>query len=399
MSEGVDLLAALREELASRTGTDPADWYPSFRVRHAMQVVLSVLREMEGDGAVLTQLLTCCTAVDPIIQAGLVPAYGDIDQDSLALDPASVAGVDNLRAVVLQHTFGLFDHDGDLALGDAAHRAGALLLEDCAHCACHMAMAGDTPLADISFHSFGVQKMAATDFGALTWVNPHMANADLHDVVVAALRALPQLDGRLDRSVRSYGLQIRVLMHLPAPVRRALWNQLARWRVFVPSVSDEERRGKVSYTPSLPGDWVADHMLDGIADLPRQEERSLEATRIFLQELSPLADAGLLFLPGAARARELPLLRFPVVLESAERADALVKAIGDAGCYCDTWGRPALYPGALDPGAYGLSPDGDLSAWPTTKRMVEGVVPLYTSVPVEEAHLVSQTVASFLKTS
>ncbi len=395
---GLERFEALRQELARRTGTEPADWYPTFRTRHAMQAVLGALRSQRGAGEVITQLLTCCTAVDPIIAAGLTPCYGDISAQTLALDAGVLPLSEATRAVMLQHTFGLFDQAADQALVDAAHKAGVLALEDSAHCACHLACGADGyPLADVSFHSFGVQKMASSDFGAATWVNPHMEDKALYQAIVDALTNLPSFDKRLDRAARGYDFQIRVLMHLPAAVRHALWDRLAAWKLFIPSVSSEERAGKVSYEPSLPSAWVTEHMMAGLADLARQEDRSLEATRIFARELAPLAQAGLVHIPAAALGEPRALLRFPLVLESAARADELVEAIVASGCYCDTWGRPALFPGALDAQTYGLASADDLSAWPQTSRCIDGVVPLYTSVPPEEALSVSHTVTSFLK--
>ena len=395
---GLDGFETLRANLAERTGTEASDWYPTFRTRHAMQAVFEALRAHRGAGEVVTQLLTCCTAVDPIIASGMTPRYGDIDADTLALDACALPLSEASRAVMLQHTFGLFDQAADQALVDAAHAAGVLALEDSAHCACHLSRGADgTPLADVSFHSFGVQKMASSDFGAATWINPHMEDQGLYQALVDALTTLPAFDRRLDRAARGYDFQIRVLMHLPAAVRHALWDRLARWRVFIPSVSSEERAGRVSYEPSLPSAWVTEHMMAGLADLKRQEDRSLEATRIFARELAPLAREGLVHIPAAALGEPRALLRFPLVLESAARADALVEAIVASGCYCDTWGRPALFPGALDAQAYGLASAEDLGAWPETSRCVGGVVPLYTSVPPEEALSVSQTVTSFLK--
>ncbi len=395
-----DALEALREEMARRTRTQAQDWYPTFRARHAMQAVFETLREQRGQGEVITQLLTCCTAVDPIIAAGLAPRYADISPRSLAIDGSAMTISPKTRAVMLQHTFGLFDPDGDEELVRRTHEAGVVVLEDCAHCAGHFSRGADGhPLADVSFHSFGVQKMAATDFGSLTWVNPRMADAGLRQAIVEALAGLPVLSPRLERAARNYDLQIRVLMKLPAKLRHSLSDSLSARELYLPPVSSAERRGMVSLAPMRPSAWVCDHMQTGLADLDFQEKRSLEATRIFARELAPLAERGLLAIPAAALERERPLLRFPLVIEGEQRADALIEAIGAAQCYCDSWGRPALFPGVLDPSAYGLANTDDLSAWSETSRVVAGVVPLYTSVSPDEALTVSQVVKRFVSSS
>ena len=77
--------AELREALASRTGTRPEDWFPVFKARYGMQVAFDAVRSVRGDGSVLTQLFTCCTAVDPIVVSGLRPRYADVGADTMAL--------------------------------------------------------------------------------------------------------------------------------------------------------------------------------------------------------------------------------------------------------------------------------------------------------------------------
>ena len=385
-------------EIARRTGTDARDWHLVFRARHAMAVVLRALRETRGYGEVATQLLTCCTAVDPIYAAGLAVRYADVSPDTLALDAEQLPLGADTRAVVLQHTFGLFDQKADAALVARAHSVGALVLEDCAHCACHLSRdASGAPLADVSVHSFGIQKMAPAGFGAAVWVNPSMEDAGLRDAIVAALQSLPAADDRLERAVKGYDLQIRVLLHLPMAIRRPLRNLLVRRRAFIPAVADEERRGIVSYDATLPGGSTLACMREGLDGLDAREGECLEATRIYAKAFAPLAQRGLVSIPKAALGQPRPLMRFPLVLDSQQRADALVEAIEAQGCYCDSWGRPALYPGALDWTAYGLSADGELSRWPHTQGVVQGIVPLYNAVPADEAHLVAQIVTSFLE--
>ncbi|MDN6272133.1 MAG: hypothetical protein L0J23_05590, partial [Bifidobacterium crudilactis] len=68
----------LRQELAKRTASNAEDWFLVFKARYGMQLVFDVLRELYGPGSACTQLYTCCTAVDPILAAGLTPAYGDV---------------------------------------------------------------------------------------------------------------------------------------------------------------------------------------------------------------------------------------------------------------------------------------------------------------------------------
>ncbi|PHP52104.1 hypothetical protein BW737_011855 [Actinomyces ruminis] len=225
----------LRAELARLSGTSAQDWYPVFKARYGMQVALEQIRATHGDGAVLTQMFTCCTAVVPIMAAGLTPRYADIDADTLALSPSAVAAATDpadpdlpLRGLVIQHTFGIPGRDEAVQLARQAHDRGAVVMEDAAHCVARLTCGDDDrPLADVSFHSFGVQKSLPTHFGGAVWINPELAGRDaaLDSALRAALGALPDLSHRLGAAARMYRNQARVLARLPravsAPARAA----------------------------------------------------------------------------------------------------------------------------------------------------------------------------------
>ena len=181
---------AVRQMLAARSGTRPEDWHLTFKARQAMRVACDAIATA-GGREVATQLFTCCTAVDPITSAGLVPRFCDIDPDTLAI-PTTLAGEPS--AVMLQHTCGLMAPEADAALASTARARGAVVLEDCAHCVGRLAVdAEGKPLADLSFHSFGVEKMLPTHFGGAVWVNPGFAATSLGADVVARLEELPAL--------------------------------------------------------------------------------------------------------------------------------------------------------------------------------------------------------------
>ncbi len=121
--------AELREALASRTGTRPEDWFPVFKARYGMQVAFDAMRSVRGDGSVLTQLFTCCTAVDPIVVSGLRPRYADVGADTMGIDVAKVESMplgsdEQVHAMVMQHTFGAIDEDSSRRLAALAGQMG-----------------------------------------------------------------------------------------------------------------------------------------------------------------------------------------------------------------------------------------------------------------------------------
>ena len=376
---------AVRQMLAVRSGTRPEDWHLTFKARQAMRVACDAIAAA-GGREVATQLFTCCTAVDPITSAGLVPRFCDIDPDTLAI-PAALAGEPS--AVMLQHTCGLMASAADAALASAAHARGAVVLEDCAHCVGRLATdAEGKPFADLSFHSFGVEKMLPTHFGGAVWVNPEFAATPLGADVIARLEALPVLGTRRAKAARHYLNQIRVLNHLPAGISHALRRRLTASGAFEPAIGEIELAGGLASGPERPGDWVCDTARAALAGLDANEAQRREAVAAYCEEFADVAGVSV---PAAAFAGEAqPLLRFPVFLEDTERADVAIKSVRAAGLYAVAWYREPLFPGVTKPEAYGW--DGTLAAWPKTARACEGAVSLPTDVAPERAREVAHLV-------
>ncbi|MDI9590643.1 MAG: DegT/DnrJ/EryC1/StrS family aminotransferase [Acidobacteriota bacterium] len=362
----------LREALASRTHTNAEDWFLVYRARHGMLVALRELRRRRGAGSVATQLLTCCTAVDPIIAAGLTPVYGDVAAQTLSLDAAVLPQTDDLRAVMMQHTFGYIDQASAQALRAAADAQGALLLEDSAHCVGRMAVDGaGAPIADVSFHSFGVEKMLPTYFGGAVWVSPKLGDSALRADVVAALDGLPEPDGRLARAMRGYQTQVRVLNHLPAPLAHALRSFLVGCGLLEPAIAPMEMEGAVAHDPMAMDEWACDQVLGHFLTMPEQDERRMSALASYARELSGIAGVRV---PESVLSSAQPLLRLPVNLADDAKADAAIAAIGALGLYVVPWYRPLLYPGVPDARSYGF--DGSLANLPNTASFTRGALAL-----------------------
>lgn len=378
--------AAITQALAARTGTDPGDWFLVFKARYGMQVVLAAIEEARGPGEVATQIFTCATAVDPILAAGLTPVYAEVSPETIAIDPARLVPGERTRAVMLQHTFGIIDEPTAAGLRTAADAAGALLLEDSAHCVGRTAAGPDgAPLADVSFHSFGVEKMMPTRFGGAVWVDPQMADTALRARIVDALGALRPVGRRLDVVTRLYRTQIRVLNRLPrqiaGPVRRALTAVGA----FEPAIAPVEQRGGLPHRPFAPSPWMLAQAAAHLPNLAADEARRSAVVELYAEAL-----AGVVQVPDGARSG--PLVRFPFFAADEATADRLVAALNAAGVYAGKWYRPALFPGAVDPAVYGYVPgDGALA---TTEDLVSRVVNLPTGIDLDHARRAVEVVRS-----
>lgn len=369
----------LRSELARLTGTQPADWYLVFKARQGMKAVFDALAAHEvahdGRGEVVTQLFTCCTAVDPIVAAGLTPVYGDISADTLALDPAALPLSENTAALVLQHTFGVFDAVADETVVGAARRSGILVVEDNAHAVARLAMGADgKPLADISAHSFGVEKMLPTHFGGAIWVNPAMTDTALRERIVAELTGLSDLDAAREAAARNYLNQIRLIMHLPGSLGHKLRVHLERSGKFEPAVGDIELAGGLNGEPALPSNWVVNRALGALQTLDEGREARSQIVELYRSELT---DFEAPFSPDNAA-----LLKYCVLVDDAASANDATEALNAAGIYTVPWYRPLLFPGVTAPEAYGAT---STDALPHTQRCSDCAVCLPTDISPERA--------------
>ena len=370
--------------MADRTGTDPSDWYLVLKARHGMLLAFESVRRALGEGAVVTQLLTCCTAVDPIVAAGMEPRYGELSARNASLDPDALPLSDDVRAVVVQHTYGIVDDASSAALAARAHEAGALVVEDCAHCATRMARdAAGAPVADVSVHSFGMGKMLGTLLGGAVWVNPASAHRGAIDDLRARLEALPVSGRRIDLLEGAFIPQNRVFNHVPASVARGLRHGLARVGLFEPPVSVDELRGKVSREPMRPSAHLCSKVLAAFDRLRDTERMRAEAAEVLRREL---AGTCVETFAAAMEGPVQPLLRFPVLAPDTAAADRLIREVCAAGYYTTAWYRPELFPGVLDPGAYRVP--SDRSGLSTSDDITARVAPLPTDhTPTELAEI------------
>ncbi|MDO4806411.1 MAG: peptidoglycan bridge formation glycyltransferase FemA/FemB family protein [Coriobacteriales bacterium] len=393
-------LRTLRDVMASRTGTSADDWYPVFKARYGMETVFRALKEAQGSGKVVTQLLTCCTAVDPIVSAGLVPSFGEVSDVTYALDSASLSLSDDARAVVIQHTHGIVDPKMDAQIAEAAHEVGALVLEDSAHCVARISRGEDgMPIADVSVHSFGVEKMLpGTYFGGAVWINPRMGDKKLRARMVEALDNLPALPAALDRSSRSYRNQIRVLTRVPEVVGKPLHDTMVRTRTFEPAVAEEEMRGELPLEAYAPSPWVADQALKSLSQLNANEARRRSCVQTYLDVFGDALKQGKItkeLLPGDLRMlKGQPLLHFPVNCPSEAVSELACRCIAGMGFYAVPWYRPLLYPGVLDTERYGWN--GSAQAWPVCDRLSRGALALPTDIDAASASMIAELVVALL---
>ncbi|MFT8650470.1 MAG: DegT/DnrJ/EryC1/StrS family aminotransferase [Bifidobacterium psychraerophilum] len=384
---------ALGSELARRTGTQAEDWYPVFKARYGMSIVFEELRRLYGPGKVSTQLYTCCTAVDPILTAGLTPEYGDVDRDSIMLDPHTMPEGDDTRAVMMQHTFGLMDVRSSRLLAEKTHAIpNALLIEDSAHCVTRMIRDDDgEALADISVHSFGVEKILPTRFGGAIWVNPGLATSapELDRRLRSRLANLPRPGKRLDCVTRMYINENRVLGRMPGGLGSRMRSWLTRVGLYEPPIANVERRGGLGYEPLRPTPWIEMTVLRSLRSLEANEGKRSASVKLLRESLG---GSTVVSIPEQVMAGEpQPLLRFPVFAASTDLAERIIAALRSTGVYAERWYRPELFPGVENPDAYHVP--HDRAHLKVTDELVAGAISIPTDLNPEQVNAVAAIIA------
>ncbi len=385
---------ALREALALATGTHAPDWHLVLKARYGMAAAFRAAREVQGPGSVLTQLFTCLTAVVPVLQAGLAPVYGDLSLRTLALDPSELALPGDLRCLVAQHTFGIIDDRDTRALADAAHAAGALVLEDCAHCVGRMALGPDAlPIADVSVHSFGVEKLLPTHFGGAVWLNPESPLKDVIAETARLIDALPVVSGRRARALRLYQNEMRIANHVPGALSRSILDMAGSMGLMEHAISPAEQAGEDPHDEAAPDAWVIAQDLAAMRGLPEIKELRTRATAALRELLAPAAEQGLLKVPAVQCEGEAqPLLRFGVLARDTEAADRAIAAARAQGFYAQAWYRPWLFPGVTNPAAFCVPTDP--SALPRTREAVDTIVVLPADLSEDACARLADTLLS-----
>ncbi len=370
----IELEDQLRQQLAAISKTDPQDWYIVYRARYGMQVALEAIAAELGDGRVITQSFTCATAVNPILVAGQEPHYADINEATLSIDMGKLVCPRGSRAMIVMHCFGLqadmagarriCDDKGMVLMEDSAHRLGYISRDK-----------RDVPLADISIHSFGAEKMLRTKFGGAIWVNPAMKNGKLAAAIRQRLAELPELNWGLSQVSSMYTITNASLNRLPGDrLSKLIRTALSSAGLMTPPIAPIELQAKQATTPAKPAAWMVRQILDEMEHFDDIVRTRIKAVELYNERGT---DA---LIPTAARLNR-PYVRFPLVLPTPQAAQDMLQLLRDKGFHPGTWYRPTLFPGVKANSAYKYDPE----SCPTAEEISARIINLPTNVPAAEA--------------
>lgn len=359
----------IKEHLAAISGTSPQDWFLISRLRHGLDLSLRVLKEQEGDGGVITQAFTCITAVNPIVTSGLTPIFCDISPKTLSLDIDSFEKLlsNNTKAAIIQHTFGVTADMAGVRSVVRKTRREILLIEDSAHCVGTVAHDDEgIPIADLSFHSFGAEKLLSTRFGGAVWINPTMKNAELRKVLVKRFSNLPKMGYKTRLRVRIYPPLNGLLNRLPPSLSSTLRHVLSSASIFVSPIMPIEQSARNFGHIERLSPQVMRAVAKELANYRVIVEHRQQIATIYKR----LLKSSQYQIPDAVVEHDLPYVRFPLVCKTPEIADSLFHNLRQKGFSVGKWYRPLLFPGAHDSDLYGYNHKSSPAAEEISARII-----------------------------
>jgi len=367
----------IREKLAKLSDTNAEDWHLCLKARFGMALVFEAIRDRMGAGEVITTPYTCITSVNPILVAGLTPVYHDIDKKILSTGkPNDKLCKGKTKAIVMQHTLGII---GDkTAIRKYADKHKILLIEDAAHCVTRFARdEKGNILADISVHSFGVEKiLTGTKFGGAIWVNPELKTKrpDLYERINEKFALLKKPDLHMGFRVRTYRLNNAIIQRLHGRLRHGFRNFEIKAGILEPPIYPFEQDGQQD-EPQTTNKYINTRILEQLGNLKPNYIRRSANVDLYHTKLQSKHFA------KVTKLHE-PLLAFPILFNTEEKANEAFDLLSSQGYFIRRWYSPLLYPGPNSLKIYRYDPKKVPIAEDVSKR----VLCLPTDLPIIETN-------------
>lgn len=273
---------------------------------------------------VAIQAFTCNAVVNPILWNNLEPLYIDIHEDnfSMCLEDLKKKYDENVKVLILQHTFGL---EADRRVVDFCKEKGIILLEDCAH------TLGNAKLGnwgDATMLSFGVEKILSTRVGGALMIN----NGAYVSSFEKEFKKLKKM-GFVSSFVWMLNPVLwRVMRKLSVRSRKFLSKTLRFFGLLSSGFSGVEDRGKKpSLYPRALSAQLATVVLDCLVTIKDNLQHRDEISAVYFSVLS--------------QKHLGSLVRYPYIVLSVEKANEIIEKIANLGFpLYEKWYYPVVYP-------------------------------------------------------
>ena len=382
--------AKVRAILAEYSKTKPEDWHLCMKARFGMAVVFDAIRDIKGHGEILTTPYTCITSINPILVSGLTPVYVDIDKDILSTSEVPTKLIHaKSYGIVMQHTLGMIGNKTKLR--KLADKHNLLLIEDSAHCITRFARDKNGKiLADISIHSFGVEKvLTGCKFGGAIWINPELKtkNKQLYEKIVESLEKLPAPDKALGFRVRTYRYNNAVLQRLPSRLKHGLRKFETKIGLLEPAIYPFEQDGHQD-APLASNKYINERIISQLPSLKQNYIRREANVDLYQKKLKSKHFEKVTMLKE-------PLLAYPILFKTRARANQAYDLLSSSGYFIRRWYSPLLFPGPNSTKIYRYDPKKS----PIAEDIAPRILCLPTDLPIIETQKIINLLSDPQKTA
>jgi len=311
------------------------NWLPVSRAfafssgRACLYAILQAIGVTSGD-EVLLQAYTCVVVPNPIIWLGAKPIFVDCQDDfTMSVEDLEKKITAQSKAIIIQHTFGC--PSAIEAIMALAKRHNLLVIEDCAH-----SLGGQYQgqalgaFGDISFFSFGRDKIISSVFGGIVATNN-----------LALAEKIKQWQNNLTYS--SYGWILRQIAHplvlffvkktyYALSLGKFLVTLIKQLGLISRAVSLAERQGGKPV-------FISRKMSNALAVLALHQLKKAARFNAHRQKIAALYDRELVGLPGVRLPQfrgDNVYLRYTICLDKAKFLISQAKKQGiELGCWYD----------------------------------------------------------------
>ncbi len=363
----------------------------TFLFASGREALLGLLRalEIKTGEEVIVQGYTCVVVPNAIHAAGATVKYADIDPATLNLTPETVEALitPRTRAVICQHTFGIPSETKKLK--ELCESRGIALIEDMAHVIPDQkGPAGIGEFGDYLILSFGRDKAISGIAGGAVISRHPKTSGRLLDIE----RTAPHLPFWHVVKLLEYATRMNSIVRPLSGtfLFRPVVGLLNRLGFLVPVVTEEEKKGRMSPIIHKIPNVCASLALYSLRKLKILNERRRLLANFFRHRA---VQKGWPMLEGIAQ--DLPLQKFPLFVENAEKIRETLKK--DNIHLDDGWTGCVICPDSVKPFDAGYEWGADPVAEAACLQILS--LPTHPTMTIMEAERLARRLDSLLKAS